>query len=166
MDLVAIVVGFVLLGVATTFVLRPFRAKAHVTSSGVPELMRPDESRKAALSALRDLDFDFRTGKVNEEDYPALRAELVAQAAKSIEKVDEEDDRIEALIRARKMAGAGGIKCPKCGSGLTGSVHFCPHCGAELGTTCPSCGRTTKPGDLFCSSCGSKVQQVRDEVAV
>jgi len=40
------------------------------------------ERRRSALLAVRDLDFEFQTGKVLEEDYQAWRAQLLEQAAR------------------------------------------------------------------------------------
>ena len=42
------------------------------------------EERDRALAALKELEFDHRTGKVTDEDYPALAAELRLRAAEAI----------------------------------------------------------------------------------
>ena len=56
--------------------------------------------------------------------------------------------------KAEGSAGAGKIKCPKCGNVFSGK--FCPECGykaAEL-DKCPVCGAPHKAGDKFCAECG------------
>ena len=158
MDLFAIIIGLLLLSAASAFVFKPFRAKPRLGSKKVTATFNPREARTAALSALRDLDFDFQTGKVSQEDYPNLRAQLVAEAAKYVEAESAEEDRLEALIRARKTAMASEKPCPQCGKKLDSGARFCPSCGTELTTPCPSCGKTVKAGDLFCKSCGSKLE--------
>ena len=56
--------------------------------------------------------------------------------------------------KAEGSAGAGKIKCPKCGNVFSGK--FCTECGykaAEL-DKCPVCGAPHKAGDKFCAECG------------
>ncbi len=158
MDPIAIIVGLILLGVAAMFVVKPFRARPQPGSKKPTATLQPHQAHTAALSALRDLDFDFRTGKVSEEDYPALRAQLIVEAAKYLEAENGEDDRLEAMIRTRKTAMAHEKPCPKCGKKMDAEARFCPDCGTEFGMACPSCGKPVKAGDFFCSSCGSKIE--------
>jgi hypothetical protein len=51
-------------------------------------LVRLREERDQALEALRDLELDRRTGKIADEDYAALDAELRARAAAAIEALE------------------------------------------------------------------------------
>lgn len=167
MDPIAIVIGLILLAAATAWVIKPFRTKARLASKQATAVLRPREAHNAALAALRDLDFDFRTGKVSAEDYPALREQLMAETAKYVAAEGEEDARLEALVRARKVNLASQKDCPKCGTRLAGDAQFCSHCGSKLAaiSACPSCGKTVQAGDLFCRSCGGKLE-LRAEVAV
>jgi len=165
MDPVAIIIGLILLGGATLIVTKPFRATTRLAPQEVESGISSEESRKEVLSALRDLDFDFRTGKASEEDYPGLRARLVAEAATYMDAQAHEDDQIEALIRARKTVMAGEQRCPTCGKPLDAGAHFCSHCGAVLGADCPSCHQVVKPGDFFCSSCGKRLELTVDAAA-
>jgi transcription elongation factor Elf1 len=158
MDPIAIIIGLILLGAASAFVFMPFRVKPRHGPKKVTTTFNAHEARTAALSALRDLDFDFQTGKVSGEDYPALRAQLVAEAAKYVEAESAEENRLEALIRARKAAMSSEKPCPQCGKKLDAGARFCPHCGTELATACPSCGKPVHTGDLFCGSCGAKLE--------
>lgn len=163
MDAVAIIVGLILLLAASWFVLKPFRGRPRAGQAAAGTI-RPAEARTAALSALRDLDFDYQIGKISEEDYPGLRAQLVTEAARHMGPESEDEDRIEAMIRARRSP-AGKKACPRCGKGFSGGPEFCPHCGESLGPACPSCGKPIKSGDLFCRSCGSKLR-IQAEAAV
>ena len=85
-----------LVGVAVVAVAWPFLS---------PERGRPDdrlsdedrrriellERRDAAYAALRDLEQDHRTGKVNGEDYAAERANLRQEAASVLRMLDQLD---------------------------------------------------------------------------
>ena len=157
MDPIAIIIGLILLSAASAFVFKPFRAKSRHGPKKVTATFNPHEARTAALSALRDLDFDFQTGKVSGEDYPALRAQLVAEAAKYVQAEGAEEDRLEALIRARRASMTSEAPCPQCGAKVDAGARFCPSCGTEL-AACPSCGKPVKAGDFFCKSCGSKLE--------
>jgi hypothetical protein len=48
------------------------------------------EERDEALAALRDLEFDHRTGKIADVDYLPLAAELRARVARALEALDRE----------------------------------------------------------------------------
>jgi uncharacterized protein (UPF0212 family) len=163
MEMSAILAGLGMLGVSIPFVISPFRQKRRRNLKR-PDLCAQNEERRAAtLSALRDLDFDYKIGKVSDEDYASLRAQLVAEAAQYIRQQDEEDKKLEALIRARRALQ--GLKCERCGARVEAGNHFCPKCGAPAESgACPSCGKNIQAGDRFCPSCGAQLE-VRMEAA-
>lgn len=114
--------------------------------------------KETALLAIRDLDFDFETGKVSEDDYTALRSQLVVQAAQVMGAEEAGDDgALEALIAARNQARDGDVSCPDCGKPSEKGSRFCSHCGTAFQAGCPACGETVKPDDLFCVHCGAKL---------
>ena len=73
------------------------------------------ERRDAAIEALRELELEYRTGKLREEEYRELRARLEQTA-----------------IEARDAATTGFSRCPGCEHALTGDEAFCPGCGAVV----------------------------------
>lgn len=166
MELGAIFVGLAMLVASLPFVGRPFQEKR--SKKDRKPNVRPilEARKKADLAALLDLDFDFRTGKVSEEDYLAVRAQLVADAAKYIESENPiEDDHLEAMIRARKTSQAQVQKCSNCGEKIEVGSRFCPGCGTAVGSHCPSCGKAFQTGDLFCTSCGTKLELALEPAA-
>ena len=158
MNPIAIMFGVIMLGMAAIFVFKPFRTKARIAVEKATPAPNRREAHTAALTALRALDFDYRTGKVSEEDYPILRAQLVTEAAQYLQPDADQDDRLEDMIRARKMAAGRNAHCPKCKEKLDTDARFCPHCGNDLGVACPSCGKRVRAGDLFCRSCGRQLE--------
>ncbi len=46
------------------------------------------EDRDRALAALKELEFDHRTGKITDEDYRALVAPLRAEAARAMKALE------------------------------------------------------------------------------
>jgi hypothetical protein len=52
------------------------------------ERLRHEEERDRALAALKELEFDHRTGKVSDEDYRAQVGRLRAEAAAALRALD------------------------------------------------------------------------------
>lgn len=76
------------------------------------------QDRKHAIhESLRDLQFDFRTGKLSDADYQAgklsLRAELAA-----------------VLVQIREAPAEKKGSCSRCGEKFTHPMKFCGNCGA------------------------------------
>ncbi len=169
MSIGSIFVGIALLFVSVLVVGQPWlkpkrrtRSEAAVLSAATLE-----SHREAVYAALADLDFDHRVGKVNDDDYRATRARLMAQAVSILQQLDstaaDAEAQIEALVRSRRTRppkrasapSAEAAQCPGCGSAVTGGDRFCTKCGTALNTTCPTCGRPTAADDRFCAKCGA-----------
>jgi len=114
-----------------------------------------EQERRAVISAIRELDFDHRTGKIAEEDYRRLREIQVARGAQILRELDalndgdtrdnvhDADSAIEARVarlrtvvqtgRHQGGALAGKTICPDCGYRAAAGDKFCPQCGQRLG---------------------------------
>ena len=157
----ALLVGLALLVLTASFVLRPLKERRGL---GVVE---PEESRpprlETVLTAIRDLDFDHRTGKVTEQDYRPARASLLARAAEAIAVPSGASmtDSLEARVREIRLQlkEGGPVKnCSGCGDRLLPGDRFCPHCGSPQADECPSCGSAVQHEDRFCAGCGRWLQ--------
>ncbi len=109
--------------------------------------------RDRVLNSLQELEMDFNTGKILEEDYRSQRQVLMREGAGILRRIDvlkagghvhlddrNIDDAIEAAIaRAR-------------GEKSEGNSGFCPACGGEV-----------KTGDLFCIRCGNTLSEVEEQ---
>jgi hypothetical protein len=91
----ALVLGGALALLAVVFVARPFlREPAPVSDRldepGALEQRRLElaEERDRALAALKELEFDHRTGKVTDEDYRSLVGPLRRRAAETLRALD------------------------------------------------------------------------------
>ena len=88
------------------------------------------ERRDAAIEALRDLELEYRTGKLREDEYRATRARIERAAI----------DARDAAARGRPTdpaptpaeAPPSPRPCPECAAPLTGDESFCPTCGVDL----------------------------------
>jgi hypothetical protein len=86
----ALVLGAVLAVVAVAFVARPLLREGPEETLEAPEQHRLElaEERDRALAALKELEFDHRTGKVSDEDYRTMVGELRAAAADALRALD------------------------------------------------------------------------------
>lgn len=101
--------------------------------------------RRVALTALRDLEYDRATGKVDGDDYEALRSELSREALQRLEPGDAEGDgspatpteaasrELEDEIAATRRALRAGLRCEPCGRLNDHGAQFCGGCGRPLG---------------------------------
>ena len=96
--------------------------------------------KEVILGNIQDLDFEYKCGKLSEEDYKRIRAEMNAEAAivfQEVEKIESSAD-LDALIRREvsarkdKSAAAAGPTCPSCGAKNPPTNKFCADCGAKL----------------------------------
>lgn len=159
METSSILIGLLLFTGSIAYVVLPFRQnrrKMVTTSKGPTQQVG---KREVVLAALRDLDFDFKTGKVNGEDYQPVRNQLIAEAAQYLEKEQKEAERLEALIQSRRKAQQEDTKCGHCDAPVRVGQRFCSKCGSAVNNElCPSCGKNIKADDIFCPSCGNALQ--------
>jgi len=159
MEISSILIGLVLFVASLAFVSLPFRQKQRSNLKARKADGHHEGRRESVLSALRHLDFDFKTGKVGEEDYTSLRAQLMTEAAKYIEQEKEEEEKLEALIQTRRTAQHMAANCDHCGALIEVGQRFCANCGSAVNKElCPSCGKKNQAGDQFCSSCGNRLE--------
>ena len=103
----ALVLGGVLAVGAVVFVARPFLREPEPASDrldepGELERRRLDlvERRDRAVAALKELEFDHRTGKVTDEDYRALVGPLRRSAAEALRALEPRAEaRHERVLR-------------------------------------------------------------------
>jgi len=107
---------FVLLAVTVgvlAFVLWPLISRSAVASGSpsaelivdpaLPGLLR---EYQGVLGTVRDLDFDFQTGKLLTDDYQQQRVQLTTQGADLLRQIDLLKARsIESAVAARRQSG-------------------------------------------------------------
>ncbi|GAB4110279.1 MAG: hypothetical protein Kow001_11010 [Acidobacteriota bacterium] len=63
------------------------------------ELEKALDQKEQALSDLKDIEMDFRMGKLSAEDYQRLRQEFEARAIQALERVDSLEKRAKPARR-------------------------------------------------------------------
>lgn len=109
------------------------------------ELERLTLHKETIYTAIRDLDFDLQTDKVDHHDYRELRHHLEAEAVELLQRIDEVDplagidDEIERQVlavrqrlRTPDMQQALRGLCSNCHAIRQGDEKFCPFCGQPL----------------------------------
>ena len=123
--------------------------------------------RDRAINSLQELDFDFKLGKIPEDEYPAQRAELLQRGAAILRQIDsfssrsdsaqDTEARLESAIAARRADGSSA------GTELTDDdiesmiIDRKRSRKEKSGGFCPSCGKPVMASDKFCPSCGNNL---------
>jgi hypothetical protein len=162
MQLVSI---FLALGIAVfvaLYLYAPFlERRARRVSAEEHELSALLAERERAVNALQELDFDYKLGKVPEEDYPTQRLNLLQKGAEILKRLDEldlpkphsnEDVDIERAIASRRtQAAASSVTDDELESLILkrrkGRI-------SKTAGFCPNCGKAVMVSDKFCPSCG------------
>jgi hypothetical protein len=104
----ALVLGGLLAVAAVWFVARPLLGR------GDDRIVEPpagrialEEQRDRALAALKELEFDHRTGKVSDEDYRALVGPLRRRAAETLRALDRREEARHATRPKRERSSRG-----------------------------------------------------------
>ena len=127
--------GFILFGGILAVLLATIIWAAIRSGEDTGASLDPAERRDAAIEALRDLELEYRTGKLHEDEYQATRARLERAA---IDARNAAAGTAAAREPARAPAPepreptASPRPCPECAASLTGDEAFCPTCGIAL----------------------------------
>jgi hypothetical protein len=131
--------------VGAFFMFAPLRTAARSESFGLSPKATIAAKREAVYTAIRDLDHDFETAKLEEADYTTMRDRLRAEAIELLRAEREAQREGSAQISMAKapassqptsLSGSrppttGGF-CPRCGGNVISSWRFCSHCGGSL----------------------------------
>ena len=142
--LVVAVVGFTLL----------VRQKDLPEPEPVSPTLHLEEKKKAIYDGLRDLQFEYRMGKLSDEDYSSTKLELQRQLAVVLSEIDKikartaqapasaappitaapESLQEQPAARAAEQHSAVCI-CPKCLAEFPQPLKFCGECGQAIPAT-------------------------------
>ena len=105
-------------------------------------------NRKAVVyTNLKDLEFEYKLGRLSDADFQRLEAGYKAEAAQLLQKLDQLgvekniDETIERDVATRRARLFSSPSPPS----------------AQSPTRCPACGTGVIPGKKFCSDCGHQL---------
>lgn len=122
------------------------------------DLPQPEETtgyehlteRKARIyENLRDLQFEYRVGKLSDEDYQRTKTTLQGELALVLAEIDKAQVPVPA-----KAAKVGQSSRPVISNSSAATGQ---EAGPTPGTVCPSCGATFPTRLKFCGECGKTI---------
>lgn len=167
MELTAIFFSLAVLILVGVYLYAPFmEQRARRVTEEEHELSTLMAERDRVVNSLQELDFDFRLGKIPEEDYPLQRTALLQKGADILRRIDslapqtatvqDTEARLERAIAARRADASlarvevsddevESMISARRKSRTNKSAGFCPRCGKTVVVTdrfCPSCGKS------------------------
>ena len=167
MELTAIFFSLAVLILVGIYLYAPFmERRARSVTEEEHELSTLLAERDRVINSLQELDFDFKLGKIPEDDYPVQSTGLLQKGADILRKIDtlapqatsaqDTETRLERAIAARRADAAVArvevtdddvelMILSRRKSRKNRSAGFCPKCGKPVMVTdrfCPSCGKS------------------------
>ena len=121
-------IALILVTVAFTFFIRsgdlapaePISPTAHL-----------EERRAAIYENLRDLQFEYRVGKLSDADYQSTKLGLQKELAGVLAQIESVIGKAPARA-AEPAPMADSLTCPHCGAQFSSPMKFCGECGKEM----------------------------------
>ncbi|MFO3796846.1 MAG: zinc-ribbon domain-containing protein [Anaerolineales bacterium] len=165
MDIGALFLVLAVLLVVAVYITQPFLAHRgrRVTAEEVHHSALLAEYERV-LNTLQELDFDHHLGKIPEEEYPLLRAELIKKGTLLLQQLEasqvqlsqqEAETRLEKAM-AKYRAEHGGERRSRLSDDELEKL-LAARRAARKGKRsgfCPACGQPVLAEDRFCASCG------------
>lgn len=95
-----------------------------------------DEVKTRIYDNLRDLQFEYRLGKLSDEDYQRTKTDLQRELAGVLAEIDRLKQEMGAKPQPKavpKPAPAPANTCPSCGAKFAKPMKFCGECGKPMG---------------------------------
>jgi cytochrome c-type biogenesis protein CcmI len=132
-----ILVAVVLTVLTFAFVVYPlFKQRSRSVGSVEDEKLQELHSKRdTTYSMLKELEFDFQSGILTEEDYRDLETRYKRKAISTLRDIDdlEKGTEVEEIEKqVLELRRDKGRFCPQCGARCQEGNRFCSRCGASL----------------------------------
>ena len=91
-----------------------------------------EERRSQIYESLRDLQFEFRLGKLSDDDYQKTKLDLQRELARVLAEIDAVQPAVPAPKKAAPKAKPDGRTCPHCNASFDQPLKFCGECGKAM----------------------------------
>src|SRR5580698_9069345 len=124
----------ILVVAATTFFALFVRAKDIPAPDPVSPTQHLEERKAAIYENLRDLQFEYRVGKLSDADYQSTKLTLQKELAVVLSEIDRmtKEPGAKPAPQAPKPKAAPGTVCPHCGASFANPMKFCGECGKAM----------------------------------
>jgi hypothetical protein len=126
-----LIAAAVLLIVVTVFFTFSVRAKDMPAPEPVSPTRHLDERRAAIYENLRDLQFEYRVGKLSDADYQQTKVGLQKELAGVLGEIERVKSGAPAAAPANPAVTPGTV-CPHCNATFPKPLKFCGECGKEM----------------------------------
>jgi NADH pyrophosphatase NudC (nudix superfamily) len=136
-----------ILALAVAVVLAALAFPLFIRTQDVPEplpvspVQHLEDRKRAIYDNLRDLQFEYRLGKLSDEDYQQTKQALQKELAGVLAEIEEALKRLGLTPPAaaaakpavrQTTARASGSACPHCGANFAETLKFCGECGKPM----------------------------------
>ena len=104
----------------------------------VSPIQHLEDRKQAIYGNLRDLQFEYRVGKLSDADYQSTKRDLQKELAAVLAEVDSLKLRLNGTAKTVVKAPVpaeprpSGFVCPSCGARFEKSLKFCGECGKPM----------------------------------
>ncbi len=116
--------------------------------------------KDATLQAIKDLEFDYRVGKMSQEDFQRLDQRLRRQAIGLMQQLEKLaptsstlDEQLESIIAQFRQTSVAPTLLPA--PTTPTAVPLAP----QANRFCTECGKPVEVGHKFCAYCGTPIAQ-------
>lgn len=136
-----IVAAAIILTLGALFVTLFVRAEDVPEPLPVSPIQHLEDRKQAIYDNLRDLQFEYRLGKLSDEDYQQTKQALQKELAVVLAEIDETTKRLglaptrvapKASPAKQASARSSGTTCPHCGAMFPQSLKYCGECGRAI----------------------------------
>ncbi|MFO0688683.1 MAG: zinc ribbon domain-containing protein [Myxococcota bacterium] len=160
--------AFVAIAGAAAYLAAPLTRRARTGAAPIDaSLARLAAEREAIYTAIRDLDHDFETGKLEAADHATMRETLRAQAIELLaaERAGGAAGGATTAAPAAESAGAAraAMNAASATTAASAAAAARPEADAGAGSSpagfCPACGAPRQAAWRFCASCGAALPE-------
>ena len=134
-----IIASAVLIAMAALFYTLFVRDKDVPEPIPVSPIQHLEDRKHAIYDNLRDLQFEYRLGKLTDDDYrqtkQALQKELavvLSETEQTLKSLGLGAVRKQAKPVAKPASASKGTVCPHCGASFKENLKFCGECGKTI----------------------------------
>jgi NADH pyrophosphatase NudC (nudix superfamily) len=164
MEIAALLLTLGVIILVGLYLYAPFLGRSsHLATAEEHEISALMAERDRVVNSLQELEFDFKLGKIPDEDYPVQRASLLQKGADVLRKLDELTSRsaqteqgghLEQAIAAHRK-NTSPSEAELSDDDLESLIIARRKTRKEkTAGFCPKCGKPVMASDRFCPSCG------------
>jgi len=139
MMVIALAIGVAIAALYFTLLVRDRDIPEPIPVSPVQHLV---DRKQAIYENLRDLQFEYRLGKLSDGDYQQTKLALQQELAGVLAETEEISNRLglttstapvaKPVAAPKKNKRMGGSQCPHCGASFAQALKYCGECGKAM----------------------------------